>query len=539
MNSNADLAAWGELAAAAPEEVLAEFLDRALGRLDRGEPIDTTDLVSVMDLRDRVELLLADLRRLRAAAASVWEHSGVLAEVGPAAAHATVDPFPGEFRVERFLGSGTFGEVWLAEDLHLGRPVALKFLRRPGGAADPAALAVLRNDARLLAAVRHPNVLQVHAWRETAGGPCLVLQHAAGGSLEDRVHREGRLSWHLAARYAAGAADGLLAAHRRGIVHRDVKPANLLWDPDTDDALVTDFGIAARLSDPAVPAGTPRFMAPEAFLGDVSPALDVYGLSASLFWLMTGAPPFGATTLAGLEAEVARGLPRPDPRCGGMPEALEDLLRAGLAARPADRPALADYAARLRGTLNQLLGDTLLLPETGGAPVRLRLLVSRQVDCDTFVPVAATAPPAERFLRDLRHVPPRPDQVRLRSGDRVRLEVEADRPGYVTVFNVGPTGNLNLLYPAEEPAPLLPAHRTLHVLDVELTPPEGRERLFALWSRQPLPLRLDELRSLAEQETVPGSGPARATRDMVRVQESVRQLPPADRHAVVLELDHL
>jgi hypothetical protein len=107
------------------------------------------------------------------------------------------------------------------------------------------------------------------------------------------------------------------------------------------------------------------------------------------------------------------------------------------------------------------------------------------------------------------------------------------------VFNVGPTGNLNLLYPAEPstPAPV-EAHRPLHILDVELTPPTGRERLFALWSRAPLPLRLEEMLSLAEKGAVPGSGAYRATRDMVRVQESVRQLSPAEWQAAVLELNH-
>src|SRR5262249_9651058 len=156
-------------------------------------------------------------------------------------------------------------------------------------------------------------------------------------------------------------------------------------------------------------------------------------------------------------------------------------------------------------------------------------------------PLATTQPPAERFLRDLRRVPAEPEQVEAQTGDRVRIEIEPARPGFVTVFNVGPTGNLNLLYPATPAAPpteVVPG-RPLHILDVELTPPTGRERLFALWTREPLPLRLDEILSLAERGEVPGSGPYRATRDMVRVQESVRELRPEDWQAVVLELDHL
>jgi serine/threonine protein kinase len=545
MTLDADLAAWGEPAADPPEQLLAEFLDDALDLLARGEAVDTARLLPGGDLAARGQRLLAGLRQLCGAAASVWENSGVLALAPPRP--SAPDPFPGEFRVERRLGAGAFGEVWLAEDLHLGRPVALKFLRVAKGRDPAQALAVLRNDARLLASVNHPNLLPVYAWRqaEAPEGPtaCLVLRYSAGGSLEGRVRREGRLPWHLAARYVADAADGLAAAHARGIVHRDVKPANLLWDPERDEVLLADFGIAARLSDPSSPAGTPSFMAPEAFDGRLSPAVDVYALAATLFRLVAGEVPFPADSLTELRRLARAGLPEPDPRCAGLPGALERLVRAGLAARPEDRPTLADFGAALRGSLNLLLADTLLLAAPGpvsAAPVNLRLLVSRQVDQDTFVPVAATAAPAEGVLRDMRQVPPAPGSVRLRTGDRVRLEVVADRPGHVSVFNVGPTGNLNLLYPAEGASPpLLPAHRTLHVQDVQLTPPQGRERLFALWTREPLPLRLDELLSLAEQGTVPGSGPARATRDMVRVKASLGTLRPEDRAAVVLELDHL
>jgi hypothetical protein len=224
-----------------------------------------------------------------------------------------------------------------------------------------------------------------------------------------------------------------------------------------------------------------------------------------------------------------------------MPAALERLVRAGLAADPARRPALAAFVASLRATLNRLLADGLLLTPGPArpAPVRLQLTVSRQVGRHTFLPVATNSPPPERLVRDLRRVPPPPERVDVRTGDRLRVEVEADRPGFVTVFNVGPTGNLNLLHPAElsDPAPV-EAHRPLHVPDVELTPPAGRERLLALWSRVPLPLRPEELLSLAERGEVPGSGPYRATRDMVRVQESMRRLSPEEWHAVVFELDH-
>jgi hypothetical protein len=311
-------------------------------------------------------------------------------------------------------------------------------------------------------------------------------------------------------------------------------------------------------------------MAPEAFDGQVSPALDVYGLAATLFALVTGERPFPGPAIADLRLQARQGLPQPDPRCAGLPEPLEQTVRAGLAAEPASRPSLGDFVASLRGTLNRLLADAIAMkspapqpdattepgpepaPEAPQPPqlpaVMVRLIVSRQTGPNKFVPVAASGttsePPA---TRDMKRVPPAPERVRLQTGDRVRIEVVADKPGYLTVFNVGPTGNLSLLYPDESlrgtvfAAPIVPANRTVQVLDVEMTPPAGHERLFAVWTRMPPPLRLDRLQSLVEQSgrKTLGSQPYVATRDMKRVQQSIEQLRPEDWHAVVLELEQV
>jgi hypothetical protein len=136
-------------------------------------------------------------------------------------------------------------------------------------------------------------------------------------------------------------------------------------------------------------------------------------------------------------------------------------------------------------------------------------------------------------------VPPAPERIRVRTGERVRLDIDADQSGFVTVFNLGPTGNLNLLCPTEAGAPPveLSPQRPLQIADVLLTPPAGRERLLAVWTRRPLPLRLDELRSLVAGDGT--AGPYRATRDMERVQQSLQDVAPQDRRTVVLELDHV
>jgi serine/threonine protein kinase len=542
-----------------PQElILADFLDEALERLARGEA------VSVPQLLARTPELIQQGERLLANAQTLLEGREALAECArllqsdllsleadeapdpepPPDSAPLPDPLPGEFRIRRRLGAGAFGTVWLADDLYLGRPVALKTVRPPA-APERAALWLrqLRAEARLLATLHHRNIVQVYAWREAPTGEhYLVLQYVPGGSLADRVGREGPLPWAPAARYVADVAEGLLAVHARDVVHRDVKPANILWDPEADEALLTDFGISVRIVECDTKGGTPFYMPPEAFEGVVSPAQDVYALAASLFWLTTGSVPFPGPTAADVKAQARRGLADPEPRFTVLPAPLEDLIRAGLAAEQARRPSLAEFVASLRGALNQLLADSLLVP--GGpaapAPVQVRLTVSRQADRYTFVPVATTRPVQSRLLRDIRHVPPEAERADVRTGDRLRIEAEADRAGYLTVFNIGPSGNLNLLLPHEPSHGLAAVEpgRPVPILDVELTPPAGRERLFALWTRAPLPLSREELRHVAERGELPVSGPYRATRDMTRVQEWVQNLGPQDRQAAVLELNH-
>jgi hypothetical protein len=156
--------------------------------------------------------------------------------------------------------------------------------------------------------------------------------------------------------------------------------------------------------------------------------------------------------------------------------------------------------------------------------------------------VAATQAAAAGLRRNMKKVPKLPEQVVLRTGDRVRIEVHADRAGYVTVFNVGPTGDLNLLYPDEPPTDATPAtiqvSVPLHVTDVEMQLPAGRERLFAVWTREPLPLGLPQLQGIVARHAMPATSPREATRNMVRIKQSAQELPPEDWYAVVLELDH-
>jgi hypothetical protein len=152
--------------------------------------------------------------------------------------------------------------------------------------------------------------------------------------------------------------------------------------------------------------------------------------------------------------------------------------------------------------------------------------------------VAATRPTADSLNRDIRRVPAQPAQARVQTGEPLRLEVEADRPGYLAVFNVGPTGNLNLLFPVAEygDSSTVGADRAVRIDDLVLAPPAGRERMLAVWSSRPLPVSARELHSLTEGEE--GSRASRSSRDIVRVRRAVEEAEPTDCRVVVLELEH-
>jgi serine/threonine protein kinase len=530
----------GEAPATPTEDRLGRFLEEAMSLVQGGWAIDVEALLADRpDLIGRGYRLVEGLESLRRAVATTSFRPG------PPSARPgdepLPDPFPGEFLICGLLGEGTFGKVWLADDLHLGRRVALKTLHLPAD-ADPFALAALRKEAGFLASLDHRNVVKVHAWRQAGGEHYLVLEYVPGGSLAGLLKGEGPLPWQRTARYIANVAEGLREVHARDIIHRDIKASNILWDPARDEAKLTDFGVAGRLGATRTAVGTPVFMAPEALLGRATEASDVYGLAATLFHLTTGELPFPAMTLDEAAANAGRGLPRTDDRFRQVPQRLEGIIRAGLATAQADRPSLPRFIDQLWGALNQTLVDEFLPRPAEGAlapPVGLRLEVSRKVG-DGWRPVATTHPQADPLSRDVRRVPPRPAQARVRTGEPLRLEVEADQPGYLAVFNVGPTGNLNLLYPVVEygDSPTVEAGRAVRFDDLVLESPAGRERMLAVWSSRPLPVSARELRGLAEGKGEDGSRAARSSRDIVRVRQAMAEAGAAKCRVVVLEMEH-
>ena len=250
----------------------------------------------------------------------------------------------GPYQIEAELGGGSFGTVFRARDLNLDREVALKVLR-PGS---PIPAAALLAEARAAAALNHPNVCAIHAVDSSLGAPMIVMEYVAGRPLSGFLMK-GPLARQQAAGLCRQVALGMAAAHAQGVVHGDLKPANILVTPDGTVKIV-DFGMARRSTSPAQgektvlwdpgPAGgisgTPAYMAPEQARGEpATPASDVFSLGVMLYELVTGRRARAeGTLLESLHRIEGEDLTR---HLAGTPEPFADVLRQALAVAPAQR----------------------------------------------------------------------------------------------------------------------------------------------------------------------------------------------------------
>jgi serine/threonine protein kinase len=267
----------------------------------------------------------------------------------------------GKYEVAEVIGQGGMGVVLKAFDPDLHRRVAIKVLS-PALACSRTARRRFTREARAAAAVRHEHVVAVHGVHETEGLPYLVMEYVAGESLQHRLDRAGPLEVEEVVRIGMQAASGLAAAHAQGLIHRDVKPANLLLENGLARVKITDFGLARAVDDvgltqSGVVAGTPEYMAPEQARGEpVDHRADLFALGAVLYACCTGRPPFeGPTVLAVLgqvtdEEPVAIRLLNP-----GVPVWLEPLVGRLMAKDPAQRlQTAAEVAGLLEGYLTHL-----------------------------------------------------------------------------------------------------------------------------------------------------------------------------------------
>lgn len=269
----------------------------------------------------------------------------------------------GRYRIEQELGRGGVGVVYRAWDTVLERPVALKELP-PRLVRDPQLAERFRIEARVLARLSHPGMVQVFDLVESDAGMWIAMELVTGGSLDDVLERRGPLPLDEVLRLGADMADALAHAHAQEVVHRDFKPHNVLLTPDGRPK-ITDFGLAKiaregpKLTQAGAIMGSPSYMSPEqACGGDTDHRADAYAFGITLYQMLVGRCPFDGDTASVLAAHITQ--PPPDPAELGVPipGALGALLSALLAKRPEDRPPdLAAVASDLRsGALRETAG---------------------------------------------------------------------------------------------------------------------------------------------------------------------------------------
>jgi eukaryotic-like serine/threonine-protein kinase len=263
----------------------------------------------------------------------------------------------GRYRIENEIGSGGMSTVYCAFDETLERQVALKIMHSDIS-SDEAALERFRREARTVAQLSHPHVVMVIDAGEDQGHPYIVFEHVRGETLKNKIRREGPLPIAEAVAYAIEIGRALEVAHERGLVHRDVKPQNVLLD-DEGRAKVTDFGIALGLEQEGLTAagkvvGTTDYVSPEQAMGqEVTGQSDVYSLGVVLFEMLTGAVPFkGESGVSVAMKHVREGMPDLQRRRPGVSAALAAVLERATAKELDNRyPSMADFVSDLEEVL--------------------------------------------------------------------------------------------------------------------------------------------------------------------------------------------
>jgi hypothetical protein len=267
----------------------------------------------------------------------------------------------GRYRMIGRLGSGGMGEVYRADDLKLGQPVALKFLPESVD-KDPGRLTQLHSEVRIARQISHPHVCRVYDIDEYEGHTFLSMEYVDGEDLASLLRRVGRLAPTRAIELARQICAGLTAAHDKGVVHRDLKPANIMLDGE-GQIRITDFGLAGAIGE-SPRAGTPAYMAPEQLAGQaVTPRSDLYALGLVLYELFTGQRALTAKNLAELIAKREQvDITPPTAIVRDLDPAIELVILRCLERDPARRPATAlSVAAALPG------GDPLAAALAAGA----------------------------------------------------------------------------------------------------------------------------------------------------------------------------
>ena len=264
------------------------------------------------------------------------------------------DIFADRYRIDCILGKGGMGIVLKAHDQQLDEEVALKVIR-PEHDLSEGFLDQLKQEIKLARRISHRFVLRTHDFGESQGIPFVSMEYLKGVTLKQLLDDRGRLPLSLVLRIGRQVAEGLEAAHGEGVVHRDIKPLNVLFD-SKGDAKLMDFGLAAPVATKGTNEegqvfGTPRYMAPEQVRGErVDPRTDLYALGVMLFELATGEAPYGATGITELlKQHLNAPVPDPRTRLAELPASFASLVQRLMAKRIEDRPVTAgDVAESLK-----------------------------------------------------------------------------------------------------------------------------------------------------------------------------------------------
>ncbi|UGT41171.1 serine/threonine protein kinase [Nocardia yamanashiensis] len=312
-------------------------------------------------------------------------------------------PF-GRYRLRGLLGAGGMGQVYRAYDTGTERVVALKVLP-PEYAHDPVYRARFRREAQVAARLSEPHIVPIHDYGEIDGRLYLDMRLVEGTDLATLLNTDGALTPAAAVSCIAQVAAALDAAHRAGLVHRDVKPSNILTAPD-GFAYLIDFGIArgegdAGLTTAGAAIGTFAYMAPERLdHGDYDGRADVYSLACVLYECMTGSKPFPGTSV---ERQIAAHLSTPPPRPSassvGVPAAFDAVIARGMAKQPADRfPTAGALAAAARAALADDRDDATTIARTAATQVVPFAGADRSASSDPAALTRATAATADTEL---------------------------------------------------------------------------------------------------------------------------------------------
>jgi serine/threonine-protein kinase len=301
----------------------------------------------------------------------------------------------GPYELRSLIGAGGMGEVYRAYDMRKGRMVALKLLRRQL-AVDPVFRERFRRESHLAARLQEPHVIPVHDFGEIDGVLFIDMRLVDGRSLKELLAAQGPLEPKRAAAITAQVGSALDAAHADGLVHRDVKPENVLLTAD-DFAYLVDFGIAHAESDPSLTAsgsviGSSDYMAPERFSGGrVGPWTDVYSLACVLYECLTGTPPFeSAGPPQVMSAHLLSPPPRPSIMRRGVDREFDDVIALGMAKQPGARFSSTGELARAASAAASSIPPP--LPRSGTRPFSEKYPTPDGTGYSPYPPASAPAP---------------------------------------------------------------------------------------------------------------------------------------------------